>query len=120
MNVQGTGFNQGVTLKIKRYKLTDAAKPYLHEESRLCWGQKVLEKVVKWEGPIMLGDYQVAKITYLYKIDIAADWTSKPEIPNAFPAIKNVLDGAGSRETTHVLKLTNNGWEAKGLNSGWK
>ena len=94
--------------------------PTYMKKAACAGGQKVLEKVVKWEGSIMLGDYQVAKITYLYKIDIAADWTSKPEIPNAFPAIKNVLDGAGSRETTHVLKLTNNGWEAKGLNSGWK
>ncbi|MBK5071600.1 hypothetical protein I2492_01045 [Budviciaceae bacterium CWB-B4] len=120
MSVQGTGFNQGVTLKIKRYTLSDAAKPYLHEESRLCWGQRALEKVVKWEGPIVLGDYQEVKVTYLYKIDNAADWASKPEIQNTFPAIKNAIDGAGTRETTHVLKLTNNGWEAKGLNSDWK
>jgi len=106
MNVQGTGFNQGVTLKIKRYKLTDAAKPYLHEESRLCWGQRVLEKVVKWEGAIVLADYQEVEITYLYKIDNAADWTSKPDIQNAFPTVKNIIDVVGSKETRHVLKLT--------------
>lgn len=54
----------------------------------------------------MLGDYQEAKITYLYKIDNAADWTSKPDIQNAFPTVKNIIDVVGSKETRHVLKLT--------------
>lgn len=98
MNVPGTGFNQGITLKIKRYTLNDAAKPYLHEESRLCRGQRVLEKVLKWERPIVLGDYQEAKIIYLYKIDNAADWTSKPEIQNAFAALKMFSMGQAQRK----------------------
>lgn len=33
------------------------------------------------------------------------------------PAIKNILDGAGKNQLTHGVKLTSQGWEAKGLDS---
>lgn len=57
----------------QRCSLTDAAKPFVREkeatswglngsqkvtQTDLCWGQKSLDKVVKWEGPMKLGDYQ--------------------------------------------------------------
>ncbi len=116
-DIQGTGFNQGI---IKRYSLSDAAKPYLHEESQLCWGQRSLDNIVKWEGPIKLGDYQEVSVTYLYKIDNLADWANKPEIQKAFPEVKNIIDGANVKESKHTLKLTSKGWEAKGLNLRWE
>src|SRR6218665_190685 len=62
----------GTKAKVKRYTLTDAAKPFAKErevsaiglngrttekQTDLCWGKKALDKVVKWEGPMKLGDY---------------------------------------------------------------
>jgi hypothetical protein len=120
----------GAKAKIKRYTLADAAKPFVQEKEvssiglngktaekqpDLCWGKKALDKIVKWEGPMKFGDYQEAGITYTYKVSNLADWAKKPEVQAAFPVVKSVIDGAGSKESRHGVKLTSQGWEAKGL-----
>jgi hypothetical protein len=120
----------GAKAKIKRYTLTDAAKPFAHEkegasigingkatekQTDLCWGKKALDKIVKWEGPMKFGDYQEAGIAYTYTVNNAADWAKKPEVQAAFPVVKIILDGASTTESKHAIKLTSQGWEAKGL-----
>ena len=120
----------GRKAKVKRYTLTDAAKPFAQEknvdstglngkttvkQTDLCWGKKALDKIVKWEGPMKFGDYQEAGITYTYKVNNLADWAKKPDVQAAFPFVKSILDGAGSKESKHAIKLTSQGWEAKGL-----
>jgi hypothetical protein len=117
-------------VKVKRYVLTDAAKPFVQEKDvrsvgldgvktskqpDLCWGRKTLDKVVKWEGPMKLGDYQEADVTYTYKIEHTADWARRPDVQVAFPAIKMILDGAGKDESKRGVKLTSVGWEPRGL-----
>lgn len=129
-DVEGSGFNRGVTYKVKRYDLTDAAKPYVREEEAvqiglngaqkatqrdLCWAQKALDKVVKWEGPMKFGDYQEASVTYTYKIKNIADWAKKPEVQAAFIGVKTLIEGASTKESKHGVKLTSQGWEARGL-----
>lgn len=116
--------------KGQRCSLTDAAKPFAREkeatswglngsqkvtQTDLCWGKKALDKIVKWEGPMKFGDYQEAGITYTYKVNNLADWAKKPEVQAAFPVVKSILDGVGSKESKHAVKLTSQGWEAKGL-----
>lgn len=116
--------------KGQRCSLTDAAKPFVREkeatswgingsqkviQTDLCWGKKALDKIVKWEGPMKFGDYQEAGITYTYKVNNLADWAKKPEVQAAFPFVKSVLDSAGGKESKHAVKLTSQGWEAKGL-----
>ncbi len=116
--------------KGKRCALTPAAKPFVREkevtswgmngsqkfiQTDLCWGQMALAKIVKWEGPMKFGDYQEAGITYTYKVNNAADWTNKPELQAAFPVVKSILDGVGTKEGKHAVMLTSQGWEAKGL-----
>lgn len=113
----------------RQYTLTERAKPFEKPNSSdtagspskidLCWGKKALDKVVKWEGPMRLGDYQEVGVTYTYKINDVADWAKAPGIQAAFPQIKRALDGAGKDESRHALKLTSEGWEAKGLNSSF-
>lgn len=120
----------GRKAKVKRYTLTDAAKPFAQEkdvdsiglngkttvkQTDLCWGKKALDKIVKWEGPMKFGDYQEAGVTYTYKVNNLADWAKKLEVQAAFPFVKSVLDSAGSKESKHAVKLTSQGWEAKGL-----
>lgn len=124
----------GAKAKVKRYSLTDAAKPFAQEkdvesfglngkttvhQTDLCWGKKALDKIVKWEGPMKLGDYQEAGITYTYKVEHAASWATNPGVQAAFPAVKSILDGAGKSELKHGVKLTSQGWEAKGLDSAF-
>lgn len=115
---------------VRRYTLTDAAKPFAHEKEvdsfglagkttekqvDLCWGNKRLDKIVKWEGPMKFGDYQEAGITYTYKIINLVDWAKNPQVQAAFPVIKNILDGAAGKPAKHTVKLTSEGWEPKGL-----
>lgn len=115
---------------VKRYTLTDAAKPFSKEKETvfmradgqgrkmatdLCWGNLALDEVKKWEGPMKFGDYQEARVFYTYKINGLADWANRKDIQDAYPSIKRTLEGVGSQESKHVVKLTSNGWEPKGL-----
>lgn len=133
IEVQGKDFGgqpDGFKHRVTRYTLTDAAKPFVREkevtriglgpggkvkQTDLCWGRKVLDKVVKWEGPIKLGDYQEARVTYTYKIIDLADWARRPELQAAYVSVKRLIDGAGTYQDKHGLKLTSQGWEARGL-----
>ena len=122
--------DDGKKTKIKRYTLTEAAKPFIQEKDvdhigfsdsktvkkpDICWGKRVVDKVVKWEGPLKLGDYQEAKVTYTYKVINLVEWAKKPEVQETFPVIKHILDGAGTKEDRHSVHLTSQGWEASGL-----
>ncbi|HEY0335112.1 MAG TPA: hypothetical protein VGC74_15620 [Stenotrophomonas sp.] len=83
----------------------------------LCYGNKALEKVVKWEGPMKLGDYQEADVKYLYRTDGLADWAKSQEIQAAFPNVKEWIEGAGNKQQSHGVHLTSVGWEANGMDS---
>lgn len=119
----------GKMLKVKRYTLTDNAKPFVQEREPLyrignesealqdlCWGKKALNKVEKWEGPMSLGEYQEALVIYTYKVDNVAEWAQMPEIQTVFPTVKRTLEGAAKTQARHGVKLTSEGWEPKGLN----
>lgn len=133
IELQGTNFDgrpNGLKFRVRRYTLSDAAKPFARDKevtqigpgnqtttklTDLCWGRKTLDKVVKWEGPMKLGDYQEARVTYTYRISDLADWAKKPELQAAFGSLKVLIAGAGSNQDKHGLKLTSQGWEARGL-----
>ncbi|MCW5258259.1 hypothetical protein D5038_18430 [Verminephrobacter aporrectodeae subsp. tuberculatae] len=112
----------GRKLMVKRYALTDAGKKFHREWERdqeqvsdICYGNLALDKIVKWEGPMKRGDYQEARVTYLYEIDDLAGWAKKSEIQTAFPKVGKIIGGAEKKEQKHQVKLTSLGWEAKGL-----
>lgn len=120
--------NKLIKSNVNRYVLTDAGKKFYREgkedaaigfdgskENNICYGKKALDKVVKWEGPMKFGDYQEASVKYLYKINDLADWTKKPEFLAAFPNVGKIVEAAGKKEQLHGVKLTNQGWEARGL-----
>jgi len=126
-----TAFGVGATgrmERVTRYELTAEGERYLrvgrnelHAANKgatrgsLCYGRKALEKVVKWEGPIKLGDYQSVSVKYLYRVVDLAEWASSEEIQAAFPHVKQVIHGAGTKQQSHGVKLTSEGWEANGI-----
>ena len=108
-------------MKVKRYTLTDAAKPFIREINglggeplqQICWGKPVLDKVVKWNAPVKLGDYQETLVTYTYTISNIAEWAKSPAIQAAF-GIKNAVDGASTvQKDRHIFHMTSQGWEAR-------
>lgn len=122
----------GRKVKVRRYELTDTGKKFYSErevqqsgmmyggkytgiEGDICYGKKSLDKIVKWEGPMKFGDYQIANVMYLYKIDKLADWAKKNEFLSVFSDVDQIIKGAGQKTQKHVVNLTSEGWEAKGL-----
>jgi len=122
------GTPTGKSVAVTRYELTDKGKSFFHETNRyhgklkqgerrgeLCYGRKALDKVVKWEGPLKLGDYQEASVKYLYKVVGLADWANSPEVQAAFPQVERAIGDAGSKQQSHGVRLTSEGWEANGI-----
>lgn len=110
-------------VEVMRYTLSDKAKEFTREAGpdmfsgagaqKLCWGQQALDEVVKWEGPMVYGDYKEALVKYHYKVDSKAKWADDTSIQESFPEIKRTIEGAKNTEKVIALKLTSEGWEAK-------
>ena len=110
----------GPKVKVKRYTMTDAAKPYLHakpgKQPRICWGRKSLSKVIRWADPVKVDGHEESSVIYTYQLSNVADWARKPQVKQAFPELGRNVDGERSQKEKLYLKLTPNGWEAFGLN----
>ena len=118
-----------VKIKVLRYELTDQGKKFYREketfgftsnkgtEGDLCYGQQRLDKIVKWEGPDAVGDSKEASVYYTYKVENLAEWAKNPDIQTVFPGIVSTINGAGKTVINQALVLTNQGWQAKGLDS---
>ena len=114
------GKSLGSKVKVRRYTMTDAAKPYLQakpgKQPRICWGRKSLSKVIRWADPAKVGDHEESSVIYTYKLSNVADWARKPQVKEAFPELGRNIDGERSQKEKLYVKLTPNGWEALGLN----
>jgi hypothetical protein len=110
----------GLKVKVRRYTMLDAAKPYLHaaagRQPRICWGRKSLSKVLRWADPAKAGDHEESAVIYTYKLSNVADWARKPQVKEAFPSVGQNIDGERSQKEKLYVKLTPQGWEALGLN----
>jgi hypothetical protein len=114
------GKPNGVKVKVRRYVMTDAAKPYQHavagRQPRMCWGRKSLDKVIRWADPAKVGDHEESAVIYTYKLSNVAAWARKPQIKEAFPVLGRNVDGEHTQKEKLYVKLTPQGWEAFGLN----
>jgi len=106
----------GPKVKVRRYTMADAARPFLHAEAgrepRLCWGRKSLEKVESWSDPVKAGDHEEASVIYTYKLSNVAAWARKPQVKEAFPALGRNVDGEHGQKEKLYVKSTPQGWEA--------
>jgi hypothetical protein len=123
MELPGTfvdGKPNGLKVKVRRYTMTDAAKPYLRADAkkqpRLCWGRKSLDKVVRWADPAKVGDHEESSVIYTYTLSNVAAWARKPQVKEAFPVLGRTVDGERTQKEKLYVKLTPQGWEALGLN----
>ena len=114
------GKPNGLKVKVRRYTMTDAAKPYLRanakQQQRMCWGRKSLDKVVRWADPSKVGDHEESAVIYTYRLSNVADWARKPQVKEAFPVLGRTVDGEHTQKEKLYVKLTPQGWEALGLN----
>ncbi|MGB6875424.1 MAG: hypothetical protein WBD87_05265 [Candidatus Acidiferrales bacterium] len=113
--------------EVVRYQLTEEGKQFYREQEQLglvnpngslgdfVLRQQALDKIVKWEGPMELGDYKEVTVFYTYKIEHLASWMMNPDVQRAFPGAVLAIDGAGKMMLDDVLVLTSEGWESKDL-----
>lgn len=95
-------------VKVRRYRPSAAAKAFTRSaegesgsqggdtpEGRtdLCWGKQALERIVQWEGPIKLGDYQEAEVTFTYKVKHQASWARHPQCGRRFRRFNRCWQG---------------------------
>jgi hypothetical protein len=118
-----------VRAKVLRYELTDTGKTFYREKYRLglggnkqpegdlCYGQQALDKIIKWDGPTVVGDSKEASVFYTYKIENLAEWAKNPDIQRIFPGVLSSIDGVGKIQMNQALTLTDKGWQARGLDS---
>ena len=103
---------------VKRYELTTEGKKYFHQvpgtfgqTNGLCYGQKTVDSIVKWTGPVTAGAPSQTEVTYTYKIVNLAGWAERQDVQRAFPIIQATLTGASKTTEIAGLQLTSKGWE---------
>lgn len=108
------------TVKVRRYTMLDAAKPWLRAKAgqppRLCWGRKSPDKVLRWADPAKVDGIEQSSVIYTYKLSNVADWARKPQVKQGFPELGRTIDGEHTQKEKLYVKLTPQGWEGVGLN----
>lgn len=114
------GKPSGPKVKVKRYTMTDAAKPFLRADAgrqpRLCWGRKSLDKVIRWADPAKVGDHEESAVIYTYTLSNVAGWARTPQVKAAFPVLGRTVDGEHTQKEKLYVTLTPQGWQGAGLN----
>lgn len=102
---------------VKRYELTDQGKQYYRQipstfghNGIFCYGRKTVGSIVKWTKPTTGEDSQ-SEVTYTYKIADLAPWAERPDVQQAFPDLRQTVNGVSKANEIAGLQLTNNGWE---------
>ncbi len=114
-----------VPVKVRRYELTDTGRLYYlmrpvpgqsgaHAmRGDLCAVKLTLDTVVGFElSPAAKPPSAV--VTYTYRVQ-PAPWTSIADVQRVFPAVTNVISGAGSAQLKEGFTLTDAGWVANEL-----
>lgn len=103
---------------VRRYALTDEGRKYfqvkpgiLGQSSAICYGQKRVDSIVKWDVPTALDETTSTEVTYTYKIDDAAPWARRPDIQRIFSDVRTTINGTSKTTEIVGLQLTSNGWE---------
>jgi hypothetical protein len=103
---------------VRRYQLTSGGTKYFKQvpgtfgqTGGLCYGEKTVDSVLKWEKPITMDGISQIEVTYTYKFSNLAAWAERPDIQQAFPDIGATVGGASKVDQIAALQLSNNGWE---------
>lgn len=80
---------------MKRFELTDEGEKYFRQipgifekDGEFCYGQEVVDSIVKWTEPMTMGPSSQSEVTYTYKLVNLAAWAEQPGLQRAFPDIR--------------------------------
>jgi hypothetical protein len=77
----------------------------------ICYARGEFDHLVKWKGPIVLGEYQAAYVYYTVKTTHVEDWAKSPEIQAAFPSTVPIVRGDPAKVRQTVIDLSSDGWD---------
>ncbi len=77
----------------------------------ICYARGELDRIVKWKGPIALGEYQAAFVYYTVKTAHIESWANSPDVQAAFPTMKSVVKGEETKVRQIVIDLSSEGWD---------
>jgi hypothetical protein len=92
------------------YKRTEKGNRY-YSEGRFCYGRAELNRIVKWKGPAIFGEYKIAWVYYTAKTTNIAEWATSPAILAAFPSAKSTLQDDPDKIRQVLIDLSSEGWE---------
>jgi hypothetical protein len=103
---------------VRRYELTDQGRKYFQvkpgvfgRSGAFCYGQKMVDSVVKWTEPAAIGSYTQSEVTYTYRIADLAPWAKQAQVQQAFGDIRTTVSGVSKADEVAGLQLANKGWE---------
>lgn len=94
----------------RTYRRTEKGNRYFSDR-RLCYARAELNKIVKWKGPAVFGEYKIAWVYYTIKVTDVAEWATLPEVLAAFPTVKSTLHDDPNKVRQAFIDLTSEGWE---------
>lgn len=95
---------------VRSYRRTELGNRF-HADGHFCYARAELNRIVKWKGPAVLGEYRIAWVYYTTKSTKVADWATLPAILAAFPAVKSNLLDEPDKVRQVLVDLSSEGWE---------
>ncbi len=77
----------------------------------ICYARGELDHVVKWKGPVVLGEYRAAFVYYTVKTTHIDDWVKSADIQAAFPTTVPIVKGEAAKVRSTVIDLSSEGWD---------
>jgi hypothetical protein len=100
----------GKTMRTLTYRRT-AKGQSVSQGPSICYARGELDHIVKWKGPVALGEYQAAFVYYTVKTAHIEEWAKSPDIQEAFPATKTIVKGEEPKVRQVVIDLSSEGWD---------
>ena len=100
----------GRTEAYVRYIRTDKGNAVFFE-NRFCYARAELDRIVKWRGPAVFGEYQIAWVYFTARTSKVADWAATASFQAAFPTARSTLHDEPQKVRQALIDLTSEGWE---------
>ena len=101
---------KGKTVRTLTYRRT-AKGLAVSQGPSICYARGDLDRIVKWKGPVGLGEYQAAFVYYTVKTTHIEDWAKLIAIQEAFPAMNAIVKGEEAKVRQVVIDLSSEGWD---------
>jgi len=108
--VESERLSNGKMHKFVTYTRTDKGNATF-SDGAFCYARADLDSIIKWKGPLTLGEYRVAWVYYTSKTTHIAEWASSPAVLSAFPTAVAVVKPDVPKVRQVAIDLSSEGWD---------